>query len=336
MRLKSFYAPTLSEAIAEVKRVLGKEAIIVATHEDKESKLVRITAAIDESSIYSNHENYDNTPSKETQSPLLSPELLKGTDVIEVLAEALTRENVPFELSEHLLAIATQVLSDDAHVCLSKAISSIGNFAIFNADKPSMIVGPMGAGKTLCIAKMATQAVLMERSATVVSMDNERAGSNAQLEAFTDVLQTKFLKIHDAQALKDLLSEKYSNAALYADTSSVNIFDVSEKKYVKSLIDAFKDSYRNSRHSANVFLAIPAFMDALIAKEVIQEFQSIGAMGVIITGVDLLYQRGNLLKLVTSSSLECCMYSNTRKVTEKLEPLTSEKVADFILRRKRR
>ncbi|MCL2473935.1 MAG: hypothetical protein FWF23_03420 [Alphaproteobacteria bacterium] len=321
MRLKSFYAPTLSEAITEVKHVLGEDAIIVATHEDKNTNTVRVTAAIDESAV-----------STEKEKPPL-PSSETGSDVIEVLAETLIRENVPFELSEQLLAIATQAVSDDARVCLSKAAESMGNFAAFDFDAPCMIVGTMGSGKTLCAAKMATQAVLVERTVTVISMDTERAGGNAQLETFTDILETEFIKIHDAQALKDLLIMNYSNmpydSVFYIDTPSINIFDVSEKKYIKSLIETIK----NSEQTVNVFLTIPAFMDVSLAREIIYEFQDIGAMGVIITGVDLLCHRGNLLKLAAISPLGCCLYSDTRKVTENLEILSSETAADFILRR---
>lgn len=47
MRLKSFYANTMTEAMQMIRDTLGEDAIIVATREEKGGKAVRVTAAID-------------------------------------------------------------------------------------------------------------------------------------------------------------------------------------------------------------------------------------------------------------------------------------------------
>jgi len=49
MRLKSFHARTMSEAIAEVRQALGPDAIIVATRENSDGSGVRVTAAVETS-----------------------------------------------------------------------------------------------------------------------------------------------------------------------------------------------------------------------------------------------------------------------------------------------
>ena len=47
MRLKSFYAKTMTEAMQMVRETLGEDAIIVATREEKGGKAVRVTAAVE-------------------------------------------------------------------------------------------------------------------------------------------------------------------------------------------------------------------------------------------------------------------------------------------------
>src|SRR3546814_18442279 len=47
MRLKTFHAETMAEAIQVVRARLGPDAIIVATAEDSETRGVRITAAVE-------------------------------------------------------------------------------------------------------------------------------------------------------------------------------------------------------------------------------------------------------------------------------------------------
>ena len=50
MRLKSFYAKTMTEAMQMVRENLGEDAIIVATREENGGKAVRVTAAVDDTS----------------------------------------------------------------------------------------------------------------------------------------------------------------------------------------------------------------------------------------------------------------------------------------------
>jgi len=324
MRLKSFYAPTLTEAMSAVKKALGDNALIVATSDDEENDLVRVTAAIDK----------DYLEEKERIEPSLpSLDIPEGSDAIEVLAEVLIKENVPFELSERILAIAAQVVNDDIHACLSKALKGLCNFSEFNLNAPSMIVGTMGSGKTLSLIKMAAESVLEERSVSVISMDTERTGANAQLEAITDIMETKFIQIHDASALKDILKVQFSNLrnneVFYIDTPGINIFDKQEKDYLKSIVNSAKTSDQH----INIFLAIPASMEVSIAREIINEFHEIGAIGIILTGTDLLCQMGNLLRLASNSPIGLCLYSGTRKITEKLGVLNADTAADLILRR---
>ena len=46
MRLKSFYAPTMADAMDLVRSILGDDAIIVATRQEADG--VRVTAAVEE------------------------------------------------------------------------------------------------------------------------------------------------------------------------------------------------------------------------------------------------------------------------------------------------
>jgi flagellar biosynthesis protein FlhF len=48
MRLKSFQADTMTEAMAQVRAVLGEDAIIISTREDSNKRFVKVTAAIEE------------------------------------------------------------------------------------------------------------------------------------------------------------------------------------------------------------------------------------------------------------------------------------------------
>ncbi len=51
MRLKSFQAQSMTEAMAMVRAALGEEAIIISTREDSSEKIVRVTAAVEDVEI---------------------------------------------------------------------------------------------------------------------------------------------------------------------------------------------------------------------------------------------------------------------------------------------
>ena len=60
MRLKSFYAKTVTEAMQMIRETLGEDAIIVATREDAGGKGVSVTAAIELPSFGNDHfDDYD-------------------------------------------------------------------------------------------------------------------------------------------------------------------------------------------------------------------------------------------------------------------------------------
>src|SRR6476646_9647197 len=48
MRLKSFYAKSMTEAMQMVRNTLGEDAVIVATREENGGKADRVTAAIEQ------------------------------------------------------------------------------------------------------------------------------------------------------------------------------------------------------------------------------------------------------------------------------------------------
>lgn len=207
MRLKSFYGNSLTEAMRQVREALGEDAIIVATRDD-ENGGVRVTAAIE-----------DKPPAPPAMAAKAAqhatPPVDDGSAAIETIAEAITRHHVPTHLAERLMATATQFANDDPLLSLGAAFDVHFKFHPILDDKPAkplMLIGPPGAGKTLCIAKFATKAAMSKRPVTVISTDTERAGGMEQLAAFTRLLKLNLVEIEDAYALKDMIATQKKRA----------------------------------------------------------------------------------------------------------------------------
>ncbi|MDE2029441.1 MAG: GTPase [Alphaproteobacteria bacterium] len=305
MRLKSFHGATLSDAMRLVREALGDDAIIVATRDDDNGG-VRVTAAIDEL-----------PPSRQTQ--LTAPP--DGSQALETIAEALTRHHVPPTIAEKLMATATQFASDDPLLALGAAFDTHLKFAPIDETKPLMLVGPPGAGKTLCTAKFATKATLAKHTPTVISTDLERAGGMEQLAAFTRLLKLNLVEIEDCHALRDLLAMQKSNP-VFVDTAGCNPFDARDRQATRDFISAVGEAA----------LVLPAGLDAADAVETAQDFHTMGATRLLVTRLDAVKRLGSLLRLAYDSPMPLANYSASPNVTEPPLPLNAVALARLVLK----
>lgn len=315
MRLKSFYGPTMTEAMRLVRETLGDEAIIVATRDD-EGGGVRVTAAIDE-------------PLSPPQNSALK-NVAENTDsqAIEIIARALIEHMVPSTLSERMMATVTQYAQDDALLSIGAALDTHFKFDPIPEDcaqRRIILIGPPGAGKTMCAAKLATKAIMQKQTVALLSTDTERAGGMAQLDAFARLLKTEMVEIEDSHALQDAILIQKPNSFIIIDTAGCNPFIESEKHNLAAMIKA---------SGAEPVLVLPADMDATTSVELAKEFQLLGARALLPTRLDIARRLGALLRTAYESNLRLCNFSASSKVTEAPQPLNPVSLARLLLPKK--
>lgn len=313
MRLKSFHGSNLSEAMRLVREALGENAIIVATRDDDDGG-VRVTAAIEDVAA-------GGSVSTPALAEAAKPE---GTEALETIAEALLRHQTPATLAEKLMASATQFANDDPILALGAAFDAHFKFQPITDDKPGkplILIGPPGAGKTLCIAKFATRATLAKRPVTVVSTDFERAGGIEQLTAFTKLLKVNLMEIEDAHALRDLIAMQKASQVLI-DTAGSNPFSEPERKYLQAMVGAA---------GSEATLVLPAGLDASEAFDITEAFRAIGAKRVLLTRLDITRRLGSALGAAYESKLPLANYTASSKVTEAPQPLNPVALARLVL-----
>jgi len=312
MRLRSFHGPNLTDAMRMVRESLGDDAIIVATRDDDMGG-VRVTAAID-----------DAEPVRASVAPAAA-QLAGGSEAIDAIAEAFARHQVPVQLAERLLATATQFASDDPVLSLGAAFDAHLQFQPIvedRGDKPIILIGPPGAGKTMCIAKLATKLTLLKKPLTVISTDTERAGGMEQLAAFTRLLKANLLEIEDSHALRDMVVTQKSSHLILVDTPGRNPYDETERQQLQSLVTA---------GGGEAILVLPAGMDAAEALDMAQEFRSLGAARLLITRLDMTRKLGSVLRLAFESRLPLANFCYSSKVTEPPHPLNPVALAKLVL-----
>ncbi len=317
MRLKSFTAKTLSDAMAEVRKALGENAIIVATRE--EGGEVRVTAALDDSPL---------PPAPPpTATPYFEDEALEpeSQDAIDQVVQALEHHSVPRDLIEHLTDTLQAFDLEQPILALGAALDATFSFQPLpegRAERPIMLVGPPGAGKTLSIAKLATRLALKGQPVSVITTDTDRAGGIEQLAAFTRLLKVDLLEVEDFGALPDALSVRKDAQQILIDTAGQNPYDPQALGQLGRTIKQIK---------AEAVLVLPAGLDAAESAEVATAFAAAGASRLLATRLDMARRLGSLLAAAWRGRLRFCDAGASSSVTVPLAPLNPMALARMLL-----
>ncbi len=323
MRLKSFSAPTLTEAMTEVRKALGDNAIIVATRD--EDGLVRVTAALDDSPLQ------PAPPPQPSVPPSVSAVMYDGDetgpesdDAVDQVIKALEHHSVPHDLILRLTDTLHAFDLEQPILALGAVLDATFSFQPLpdQSQRPLMLVGPPGAGKTLSIAKLATRAALRGERVSVITTDTERAGGIEQLAAFTRLLNVDLLEVEDPGALQDAIAVRKDVQQVLIDTAGQNPFDPAAMGALGRMI---------KQTGAEAVLVLPAGLDAAEAGDVAATFQAVGATRLLATRLDLARRLGSLLSAAWKGRLRFCDAAASPSVTVPLSPLNPMSLARMLL-----
>ncbi len=285
MRLKTYRAPRMAEAMALLREELGADAIILATR--RTASGVEITAAL------------------EPEEPVLIPPGPAPTPVQGPLAF----HNAPATLAAVL-----------ARAPLDQALGQALGFAPLPdaCDRPLMLIGPPGAGKTLTCAKLAARLVLAGTPPVVATTDGQRAGATAQLAAFTGVLGLTLAVAPSAAALSKALARRAPGQPALIDSAGCDPFDPRQAVALHALAGAVQ---------ADLVLVLPAGLDAHEAADLARAFAALGARHLLPTRLDAARRLGAILAAAEAGPLLLTEGGTSPEVVDGLEPLSPARLA---------
>lgn len=311
MRLKTFTAPSMSEAMKLVKEHFGDDAIIVSSQKGEGGLGVRITAAVE---ALDDDLDFADEPRFEDE-----------IDPADVIGDALAHHGAPAAVTEKLLRIASGLDVEDANLALAGAVDQVFTFGPLPDGKANgtwMLVGLPGAGKTVTTAKLATQAVMGRRPVNVITTDTIRAGGFQQLQAFTKILGVDLLSAGEPEGLSDAVAAGDPQAQTVIDCAGGNPFDTGDFNRQLDLIRAVE---------ADVILLLAAGTDPLEAADLAEAYKELGARGLIITRVDAARRHGALLSAASAGKLMIRGAGVGPSVTDGLKPLNPVSLARLLL-----
>ena len=317
MRLRTLIAPSMGQAMDLLRRELGEDAIIVSSETTAHG--VKLIAAVDE-------------PDEEFQPiDAVTADPFNGepaADPIDVVHEVLVGHGVPNRLLERLIDMSFLVGADDPFDALSGAVEGVFSFKPLDLEqrlnRPLMLVGPPGAGKTVATAKIAARAVFSGRAVRLITTDTIRAGGIEQLDAFARLMR---LRLHTAETdrqLMRLIDAAAPDEMVLIDSPGINPFSNRDFLELQSLVKAA---------AAEPILVMAGGGDVVDAMEQAQEFQRLGPERLLVTRLDMVRRLGSILAAADEAQLALTDCSNTPSVAEGLAPLNPTSLAQMLMPR---
>lgn len=316
MRLKSFTAPTMREAMAMVRAEMGEDAVIVSTREGRRyAGGVRITAAVEEP-------DWDEWLAGKAPSPGGAEADSPGPAAVR---RALEEHGAPAPMVERLAAAAGAAGTEDPVLALAAALDNGFRFAPLlegRAEKPVMLVGPPGAGKTITVAKLAARAALAHQPVRVITTDTVRAGGVEQLAAFTRLMKLELRTADGPRALGEAVGECHVGDLILIDSAGTNPFAEADMEALSDLVRAA---------GAEPVLVLAAGGDPLDSAEIARAFAAIGATRLLVTRLDMARRLGGLLAAAEAGRLKFCNVSIDASVGKGLSPINPVSLARLLL-----
>ncbi len=265
MRLKTFSAADMPQALALVKQTMGDGAVILSSREDKVRKTVVVTAGIDDTVI----------EQLSTQQPTNIINHTTTSESISGIISMLKGHNCPEEIIHQLIY---QMQDND----LSTAFARIFQFDAPDIERPLIFIGANGSGKTIATARLAMQVTLSDNNVPVYSSDYSKAGGLQQLANLLKVLQ---INLNATKSINQTLAKSAFSPCLM-DTSGLHPYSKEDAEALTKIPHRYAD----------VALVIPAGLDAEETAELCKAYYDLVPYHYIIfTKLDQSRKLGNIL-----------------------------------------
>ena len=319
MHLKTFAAPSLTQAMAEVRREMGPDAVIIATGDGPDGG-VQVRAASEMARIAEPAEQVRDRAIRLAGEADIERGLREDNELDRVI-RALGFHRAPGSAAQALIRSAHDLSDGQAVARLAHAIESRYTFQPLPAvpEHAVLFAGTPGVGKTSALAKTAARAITAGAVPTLISCDGERAGANDRLQELARRMGAGFRAVDDPREMIEAVDD--IDGPVLIDSPAVNPFELDDL----DMTLAFADSA-----NAEILYVFDAGLTPEDAEDAASLFASIGASRCIPVKLDCARRLGAVLG-VGETGLAFAQISSTPFIGGGLAPATPLRMARVLI-----
>ena len=312
MRLRTFRAATMTEALDQIRKELGIDAVIVSSQQDNTG--FQITAALETPAP-------DLTPPYEPKKQQLQSPL----ELIDLLCRCFDYHIVPNEVGESLLArlkVITEGQSQGSYDA-EGVIAELLPHKPIDYHVPEMIalVGLSGAGKSMTAAKIASEYVLAGLHPTLVTTDGLKAGAKEQLQAYAGALKIPFESFDHFEGLIKFVKSWSYEQPLIIDTPGMNLLNIEENLEFQGLFETLNIS------PTFVCAAGQDCYEFLDKRDLLYQ---LGIERFILTKCDTVRRFGTLLTAMAENKMSLTAFGRGPELGNRLRPASSTQILQLL------
>lgn len=355
MRLKSFFADSIEQALSLARRELGPDAILVNSKRsdpvarDHGAFEVVCAVSLDLPSRHRPAPNARALPPAPPSSQLAQDvsELKRQMErlalllarsgagmagiaadpnLVQAFAELSAVEldaDLVYELVSRLSgAYSIDVLRSEIHR-LIRVDCALGPRE--NGPRVVVLAGPPGSGKTTALVKLAVRYGVLPRISTqILSLDTYRIAAADELRSYAAILGLGFQLLDTTAALAQALEEHRQKDLILIDTPGLSQAELCSFEEFTSFLSA--------RPGIDVHLVLSASMRATDMQRLAAQYAGFHPGKLLFTHMDETRATGSLLSQSIRMSAPLSFFSWGQRIPEDLEPAAAEKLLDLILK----
>ena len=357
MKVKRYTAPTMQEAIDQVRHDLGPSAVILHSRKVGRGGLlnvlskpaVEVTAALAEEArgphppqtmppadreLDETEQPTDHRLAAYFRPPPTEAAAERGGSVVEDIRRELVAYDVDALLAEALLRSAVEDLrtTDNAGLIREYIEKRVERFIRVTGPirlepgTPSIVAlaGPTGVGKTTTAAKLAAHFACVEReNVAIIAADVFRVAGIEQMRAYAKLLNIPIDVVLTPTDMRSTIAGHSDKDLILIDSGGSSPYDW---MHVLELTSFLKEA-----KNAQVHLVLSAATRCKENLAVIERFSSMGIHGIVFTKLDETRDYGSLLTLAIKSKQPIAYLTAGQNIPDDIEHASPGKLARMIL-----
>jgi len=188
------------------------------------------------------------------------------------------------------------------------------------------LVGPPGSGKTTTLVKLAiTQGLAQGRAVRLISADTQRIGGAEQLRTYAAILGVPFQAVEGVGALAQALESLPANTMALIDTPGYSGALLAE-------LGGELAGFLHSRQDVDTHLVLTAAMGLTNLLKISDKYAGFGAKKLLFTRLDETSSLASVFSVAVRQDKPLSFFSRGQLVPEDLEAASKEEVTESLVR----